>query len=127
MDLRTALALVEASQDDLFDWTPGGGSREVKLNGATLIYGVSADSAEAISLRVATKSLKQGAARAILARFCEEADRHGKTLTLAASPLNKSTKLGRLVAFYQSLGFELTGRAINPAGDPAMIRRPKSG
>jgi GNAT superfamily N-acetyltransferase len=108
----------------VFDWTPGGGSREVKLAGATLIYGVSADTAEAISLRVSTKAKGTGAARAIMTAFCREADERGITLNLGASPLTKATRLDRLVAFYRSLGFETTGRRINPAGDPAMIRKP---
>ena len=110
---------------DVFDWEPGGGSRTKKVGDATIIYGVSADSAEVISLRVAGTKRGNGAARAALTRFCQEADRHRKTLKIGASPLDKRTKLGRLVAFYQSLGFEVTGRRINPSGDPEMMREPR--
>lgn len=108
-----------------FDWTPGGPSRTLVLNGATLIYEVTATGAEAISLRVSAKAKGTGAARAILARFCHEADLMSLPISLGASPLNKKTQLGRLVRFYQSLGFVLTGRTINAAGEPLMIREPR--
>jgi hypothetical protein len=54
-----------------------------------------------------------------------QADAEGITLELGASPLDKKTNLGKLVKFYESLGFKRTGRAINPAGDPEMVRSPQ--
>lgn len=118
-------APADDATSDVFDWTPGGGSRTKKLGDATIIYGVSAESAEVISLRVAGTKRGKGAARAALGRFCQEADRHAKVLKIGASPLDKRTKLGRLVAFYKSMGFEVTGRTINVAGEPEMKREPR--
>lgn len=75
------------------------------------------------SLRTKTSEKKKGSARAAMVEFLRLADQVGMDIDLGASPLTKDVHLGRLVAFYQSLGFELTGRAINPAGDPQMVRR----
>lgn len=75
------------------------------------------------SLRTKTSEKKKGSARAAMVEFLRLADQVGMDVDLGASPLTKDVRLGRLVAFYQSLGFELTGRAINPAGDPQMIRK----
>jgi len=55
-------------------------------------------------------------------QLCLAADRAGFELSIWASPLNKRTKLARLVRFYQSLGFRLTGKVINQAGEPELIR-----
>jgi hypothetical protein len=55
--------------------------------------------------------------------FLAEADAKGLNVSLGASPLDQRTKLNRLVDFYKSFGFEPTGRSINPAGDPAMLRK----
>ena len=60
----------------------------------------------------------------MLELFCEEADALGIPIRLEASPLTKKVNRARLVAFYESLGFEKTGRTINPAGDPELVRLP---
>lgn len=75
------------------------------------------------SLRTKTTEKKKGYARAAMVQFLELADKTGLDVDLGASPLTKDVHLGRLVAFYQSLGFELTGHSINPAGDPQMVRK----
>jgi predicted GNAT family N-acyltransferase len=41
---------------------------------------------------------------------------------LDASPLDKRTSTYRLVRLYERFGFKTSGRIINPAGDPEMIR-----
>lgn len=76
------------------------------------------------SLRTPTAKLRQGHARRAMEEFIAAADAEGLTLELGASPLNKSTSLGRLVRFYESLGFRQTGRSVNPAGHPLMRRAP---
>ena len=112
--------------DEGFDWSRGGGSKTAKFGDTTIIYGVSSDgaSAEIISVRTPAAKRKAGAARRALEAFIREADQQGLALTLGASPLDRKTHLGKLVKFYQSLGFELTGRTINTAGEPAMARAP---
>ena len=77
---------------------------------------------EIYSVRTMNKSRRKGAARAAMTSFLGEADRLGTTVTLLASPLDKSTSLPRLVEFYKSLGFVLTGRSGNAAGHPLMRR-----
>lgn len=109
-----------------FDWSPGGGSKTVRVGDSTLMYGISTDARELsiISLRTPAKKRRAGSARCALALLLEQADQRGiENVTLAASPLDKRTERGRLVGFYRSFGFEPTGRLINPAGDPAMERR----
>lgn len=76
------------------------------------------------SLRTPTAKLRQGHARRAMEAFIADADAEGLTLELGASPLNKSTSLGRLVRFYESLGFRQTGRSVNPLGHPMMRREP---
>ncbi len=75
------------------------------------------------SLRTKASEKKKGYARAAMIEFLNLADKTGMDIDLGASPLTRDTNLGKLVSFYQSLGFELTGSKINPAGDPQMIRR----
>lgn len=78
------------------------------------------------SIRTPTAKLRRGHARRAMEEFIAEADAAGLTLELGASPLNKSTSLGRLVRFYESLGFRQTGRSINPLGHPLMRREPET-
>jgi GNAT superfamily N-acetyltransferase len=83
--------------------------------------------AQIVSLRtLREKSKRKGTARAVLQHVCAESDRRGVTLSLLASPLTKKTSRPRLVRFYASLGFEPNGRTGNLAGDPIMIRTPRS-
>lgn len=79
-------------------------------------------SAHIISLRTRHKRLRNGSARRAMEQLCLAADRAGFELSIWASPLNKRTNLARLVRFYQSLGFRLTGKIINQAGEPELIR-----
>lgn len=81
---------------------------------------------EVVSLRTPSSKRGQGAGRAAMQDFLAEADRQGLDVKLGASPLDKRTKLNKLVDFYKSLGFETTGKNINMAGEPEMIRRAQS-
>lgn len=78
---------------------------------------------EVVSLRTPSAKRGQGAGRTAMQDFLAEADRQGLDVKLGASPLDKRTKLNKLVDFYKSLGFETTGKSINMAGEPEMIRR----
>ncbi len=100
--------------------------RDFKLRNTVISYTVDSTGGVDIgSIRTELKALGTGSARDALVAFCKEADAGRITLTLGASPLNKKTSLGRLVKFYQSVGFELTGKSINMLGEPLMIRYPK--
>lgn len=107
--------------------SPTGGTHEIKLGDTRIIYGISSDatSGEIISVRTPAAKRKAGSARAALTTFIQAADEAGIILKLGASPLDRKTHLGKLVHFYQSLGFELTGRKINSAGEPELVRHPK--
>ncbi|MFW9595149.1 MAG: LPD38 domain-containing protein [Macromonas sp.] len=115
----------------VFDWSnPGGpglkGShiRTKKIGNTTIDYGVGNGTAEIISVRTPAAKRGAGSARTALTEFLREADGRGLQVKLQASALDKKTSTGKLVAFYKSLGFELTGVKINAAGDPEMIRPP---
>lgn len=76
------------------------------------------------SLRTPAKARGSGSGRRAMETFLAAVDAElGLPVTLGASPLDTRTKLGRLVQFYQSLGFVLTGRSINPVGHPEMMRK----
>jgi GNAT superfamily N-acetyltransferase len=107
--------------------SPTGGSREVKFGDTRITYGIAYDqkSAEIISVRTPVAKRGSGSARKALQAFVDEADRAGMVLRLGASPLDKKTHLGKLVRFYQSLGFVLTGKTINAAGEPELVRQPR--
>lgn len=78
--------------------------------------------AHVVSLRTDLKSLGSGSARRAMEQLCTAADQTGFELSIWASPLNKRTNLARLIRFYKSLGFRLTGKIINQAGEPELIR-----
>lgn len=114
----------------LFDWSNPGGAgergahaRTSKVGDTTVMYGVGRDgTAEIISMRTQQAKRGAGSARNALQRFLEEADAMGLEVKLQASPLDRKTSLDGLVKFYESLGFQKTGRTINVAGDPEMVR-----
>ncbi|WP_288073986.1 PLxRFG domain-containing protein [Pseudomonas sp.] len=117
--------------ESVFDWSnPGGlglkGSsiRTKKIGSTTIDYGVGNGTAEIISVRTPAVKRGAGSARAAMTEFLQEADARGLQVKLQASALDKKTSTAKLVAFYKSLGFELTGVKINAVGDPEMIRQP---
>lgn len=98
-------------------------TQTVQIGHCAVILSVrSPDKIHIVSMRTATKHLGNGEARLAMRELCAAADAAGITLDLWASPLTQRTKLSRLIRFYQSLGFKLTGTIINQAGEPEMIR-----
>ena len=79
---------------------------------------------EISSLRVPSRQRNSGSARMAMEAFLKLVDAQHLRVELIASPLDKRTKLGRLVMFYKSLGFEVDGVG-NMAGEPVMVRRPR--
>ena len=86
---------------------------ETRVGPATVLFYV--DDRERLvdiaSLRVPQSSRGVGAGRAALQYALTIADQLHYRTTLLASPLDKRTNLGRLVRFYMSEGFALTGRS----------------
>jgi predicted GNAT superfamily acetyltransferase len=108
------------------DWTPGK-YQELQLGHTKLVYlrmePPYEHLVELVSVRTPVAKRRQGSAREALSFFLNAAAREGLSVTLCASPLDKRTKISKLVSFYQSLGFVLTGRSCNMAGDPEMEYR----
>lgn len=115
-------------KDHLSAWPEG----RAKIGATTILFGVytllrTPPFVEIQSVRTPPAKRGKGAARHAMETFLAAVDRElGYPVVLGASPLDKKTKLSRLVTFYQGLGFELTGKKYNPDGDPEM-RRPGRG
>lgn len=100
--------------------------REAKVGDTTITLNMSGRSreAEVASVRTPQAKRRKGSARNAMVRLITEADAAGVSLKLGASPLDARTNLVRLIRFYESAGFRQTGRAINPRGEPEMVRLP---
>jgi hypothetical protein len=106
--------------------TAGNKLTETKIGDTTIVLDARPTGGVSIaSVRTPQAKRGVGAARAAMTRLIQQADQEGVTLSLGASPLDKRTHGGKLIKFYESLGFVRTGRAINPAGDPEMVRAPR--
>jgi hypothetical protein len=77
------------------------------------------------SLRTPQSKRGQGSATEAMNQIVQRADEAGIPIKLDASPLDKKTRLDKLVKFYQKFGFELTGEKVNALGEPVMIRNPQ--
>lgn len=91
-----------------FDWTPGGGSKTVKIGDTTLDYGIARDGKTGEVIRVTTdpSARGQGSARAAMEALINKADSEGTTLFLNSEPMGKGgLSKAKLDAFYKSLGF----------------------
>jgi GNAT superfamily N-acetyltransferase len=75
------------------------------------------------SVRTSEKDRGQGNASKMMNYLHGKADELGYDTKLLASPLDKKTKLDKLVEFYKKHGYELTGKKGNMAGEPEMIRK----
>lgn len=102
----------------------GSSIRTTKIEDTTLSYSLYDDRIHLLSMKTPATKRRKGSARQAMALFLKEADRLGMAVTLEASPLDKKTSLQKLVEFYQSFGFKLTGKRVNFAGDPEMKRYP---
>lgn len=99
--------------------------QKVSIGKASVIYQMQpTGNVQLSSIRVPHKYRKQGQAKKALKTFLEATDDKGLTVELLASPLDKKTKLDKLVKFYENEGFEIEGRG-NAFGEPKMVRKPK--
>lgn len=92
---------------------------------AKVVYQNSHGVIDIASVRVPQKYRRKGAARKALGEFLAATDAAGLTVKLIASSLDKKTHTWKLVRFYESLGFKITGERANALGDPWMQRDPK--
>ena len=100
----------------------GGSIQQKDIDGVSIVYQMQSNgNVQLSSIRVKHKDRKMGKARSAIREFLKETDNAGKSVELIASPLDNKTHLGKLVAFYQSLGFEIVGMG-NPLGEPKMLR-----
>lgn len=95
---------------------------DFQVGGSLVQYVAREDHVYVASLRTKNKEQRKGSARAAMTAFLALTDAARLPVRLDASPLTKAVSLGRLVRFYQSLGFELTGKRVNMAGHPSMLR-----
>jgi hypothetical protein len=122
----TREAMGQGDRFDLSQPADGNQLRDYKIGDTTITLDANANSGEIkiASLRTPQKKRGQGSARTAMQALIEQADRQGVALKLDASALDKKTSAAKLVSFYQSLGFEPTGRKINAVGDIEMVRYP---
>ena len=102
----------------------GGNVQEQKIGNARIVYQMQrSGNVELGSIRVPHKHRGKGEAKTAIREFLSGTDKAGKTVELLASPLDRKTNVTKLVKFYQSEGFKLTGKT-NYAGEPKMVRSP---
>ncbi|WP_455233387.1 ADP-ribosyltransferase-containing protein [Geopseudomonas aromaticivorans] len=115
-----------AAPQSIFDWSIDSPRwREARVGGTRIIYSFDGERVEVASLRTPQAKRGKGSARRAMEALLAEADARGVPVKLGSSPLDARTHAGKLEAFYASLGFERTGKAYNPAGDPEMQREPR--
>lgn len=95
---------------------------DVKIGNSVISYGYSDGKLKIYSLRTPISKRGGGSARLAMQEFLKYADEAGIDVYLDSSPLDNRTNGNKLIKFYQSLGFKKTGKVINPAGDPEMVR-----
>lgn len=104
----------------------GKGIIDEKIGNSTISYQMLDDGTLKIfSLRTPKVKRGQGSATEAMQQIVNKADEYGIPITLDASPLDKKTRLDKLVNFYQKFGFEPTGQKVNILGEPVMFRKPK--
>lgn len=117
----------DLSQSDI-DWTPGGGSKTVKIGDTTIDYGISSDgkSGEVILVKTPEKLRGQGSARRAMEEILAKADENGTTLFLNSDPMGKGIRKPKLDAFYESLGFvKNKGKNKDFTSAAEYVRQPK--
>ncbi len=118
MDFKLWVENIDFSHEEGF----GGNIQRKDIDGVSITYQMQSNgNVQLSSIRVKHKDRRMGKARSAMTEFLKEVDKAGKKVELIASPLDGKTHLGKLVAFYKSLGFEIVGMG-NPLGEPKMER-----
>ena len=96
-----------------------------KIGDSNIVFRKTPDgNVELYSLRTPAAKRGKGSAKAAMTDFLTQVDENGFGVKLDASPLDKKTNIQRLVSFYESLGFQKTGKSNNAMRDPEMYRPP---
>lgn len=96
---------------------------DVKIGDSRIAYGYSDGKLKIYSIRTPSNKRGNGSARLAMQEFLKQADKDGLDVYLDSSPLDNKTNGNMLTQFYKSLGFKETGKKINSAGDPEMVRK----
>lgn len=115
---------VRASVKAGLSWERGGGAKRVRIGPVRAVYGVSSDGLEVELIDVHTDEESRGGgfARAFIEGFLDAALASGATrVRLIARASDAKTKQNKLVQFYESLGFQGTGRLVNERW-PEMVK-----
>jgi hypothetical protein len=111
------------------DWTPGGGSKNVKIGNTEIDYGIAKDgkSGEIVLVKTPAQYRGEGSARAAMERLIAEADANKTTMFLNSDPMGKGgLSKSALDKFYQSLGFvKNMGRNKDFTSRAEFVRQPK--
>lgn len=110
------------------NFTPGGGSKQVRIEDTTIDFGISSDgqTGEIILVKTPRDKRRQGSARKALTEFIQQADRNGLTLFLTPEPMDKGVSKSGLEELYRLLGFRKNkGRAKDFRSRASMVREPK--
>jgi predicted GNAT family acetyltransferase len=75
------------------------------------------------SVRTPEKHRGQGHASLMMEHIHKKANELGYKTKLLASPLDKKTKLDKLIKFYEKHGYKITGEKGNMANEPIMERK----
>lgn len=98
--------------------------RTVKIGDTSIQYRSAPNGiVELFSMRTPSAKRGKGSANSAMTEFLNEVDAKGLDVKLSASPLDRATKLDKLVKFYQKHGFVPTGQSVNVLGDPEMLRK----
>lgn len=123
-----ALIVIDESDENLnenFEITKG--IHILKIGNSTISYSIDDNNiVDLQSLRTTNNNRGAGSAKTIMKKFVEYLDQYKLISKLCASPLDKKTKLNKLVELYKSFGYELTGKHCNIVYEPIMIRYPKN-
>jgi hypothetical protein len=106
--------LKDIIETELFDWSPSSGSREKRIGGTTITYGVGKHRNTELSLIQTDPKMKgKGEADNAMKAFTGEADKHKHTINLTAASVYKGTDINKLKNFYYKHGFVDTGTENN--------------
>lgn len=97
---------------------------EMKIGSSVIVYTFmdAARQIELQSLRTPASKRGSGSGRSAMVEFLRQTDDAGIDVKLLASPLDRKTRIDKLVAFYESFGFKVAGKG-NMAGEPNMLRK----
>lgn len=104
------------------DLNPDAKNKRLKVGQSSVSYTVDDDGAKVALVRTPKEARGQGGARAAMTEFLKATDAQGIPVTLTVAEQDKATDPAKLQAFYESLGFAVTGQTED--GAARMTRLP---